>query len=117
MGSVPGTVAAVAVPLPSTLTKDALDDDTDPGLVVVSSVKNRSLIFWPTLFTWAAVKRLVRSMVTVPAPVVMVADAATASPEDDVAPSAVDSLIVSANVFTEKQKIPTNRSIASFLLI
>src|SRR5215472_9393978 len=78
----PGTVAAVAFPLPSTSTKDALDDDTDPGLVVVSSVKNRSLIFWPTLFTWAAVKRLVRSMVTVPAPVVMVADAATASPED-----------------------------------
>src|ERR1700751_2987314 len=70
-------VAGVTAPPLPTLMKVPVEDETEPALVVVSSVKNRSLKFCPTLFTWVAVSVFERSIVTVPAPVVTVTHAAT----------------------------------------
>jgi hypothetical protein len=53
------------------------EDATLPELVAVLSVKDKALRFCPMLPTWAAVSRFERLIVTVPAPVVIMAEAST----------------------------------------
>ena len=89
-------LAEVTTPPDPTSMNVPVEEVTVPALVIPPRVKDRSVTFCPTLFTWLAVKRFDSLIVTVPVPVVIMADASTASPAVSVTPVGVDTEIVVA---------------------
>jgi hypothetical protein len=73
-----------------------VEEFTVPTLVIPPRVKDRAVRFCPTLSTWLAVRRFESLIVTVPVPVVIMADASTTSPAVSVTPMGVDTEIVVA---------------------